>query len=166
MVHYTSLNQPARGTLSGYGRGARLNSTGSHIGFAAESWHRATEASVLDLARGDARQVSAHEDELPDLPLGKTDVVRWKSKDGLDVEGLLTYPVGYKAGKRVPFVLVIHGGPMGVFTDLFLGARGLYPRRHVCRQGVRGAAAEPAGLLRVRQEVPHGELRRLGRRGL
>ena len=140
-----SLDQPPGGTLSTYGRGARLNATGTHIGFSAESWDRAAEASVLDLAQGDARQVSTHGDELPDLPIGKTEVVRWKAKDGLGVEGLLTYPVGYESGKRVPFVLVIHGGPMGVFTDLFLGARGLYPIAAFAAKGYAVLRPNPRG---------------------
>ena len=141
----SSLKQPSRGTLSGYGRGARLNSTGSHIGFAGESWDRAVEVFALDVGRGQVSQVSAHGDELPNLPLGKTELVRWKSKDGLDVEGLLTYPVGYKAGKRVPFVLVIHGGPMGVFNDLFLGARGLYPIATFAAKGYAVLRPNPRG---------------------
>jgi dipeptidyl aminopeptidase/acylaminoacyl peptidase len=54
-------------------------------------------------------------------------VVRWNSADGLEVEGLLTYPVGYEKGKRYPLLLVIHGGPMGVFTQSHVAAPGPYP---------------------------------------
>jgi dipeptidyl aminopeptidase/acylaminoacyl peptidase len=53
-------------------------------------------------------------------------VIRWKGKDGVDVEGLLTYPVNYQAGKKVPLILVIHGGPAGNFNESFIGT-GLYP---------------------------------------
>ncbi len=140
-----SLDQPSRGTLSTYGRGARLNATGSHIGFAAESWDRAVEASILDLGGGSVRQVSAHGEQLPDLPIGKTEVVRWKTEDGFEIEGLLTYPVGYEAGKRVPFVLLIHGGPMGVFTDLFLGAGGRYPIAAFAARGYAVLRPNPRG---------------------
>jgi dipeptidyl aminopeptidase/acylaminoacyl peptidase len=61
------------------------------------------------------------------VPLGRTEVIRWKSADGLEIEGLLTYPVGYAKGKRAPLLLVIHGGPMGVFTQSFAGTAGPYP---------------------------------------
>ena len=37
----------------------------------------------------------------------------FKSKDGTDVHGLLTYPVGYVKGTKVPLLLRIHGGPNG-----------------------------------------------------
>lgn len=41
--------------------------------------------------------------------------------DGLEIEGLLTYPVGYQTGKRYPLVLSIHGGPAGVWLQAFIG---------------------------------------------
>ena len=44
--------------------------------------------------------VSQVNTDLPKVPLVKTEVVRWKSPDGLEVEGLLTYPVSYEKGKR------------------------------------------------------------------
>jgi dipeptidyl aminopeptidase/acylaminoacyl peptidase len=50
------------------------------------------------------------------LALGTTEVVRWKAKDGTEIEGLLLKPVGYQAGRRVPVLTYIHGGPSGVFT--------------------------------------------------
>ena len=36
---------------------------------------------------------------------------RWQGKDGAQVEGLLVYPLGYKAGDRFPLVTISHGGP-------------------------------------------------------
>ena len=48
-----------------------------------------------------------------ELQIGQTEEVNFKSKDGTDVHGLLTYPVGYVKGTKVPFLLRIHGGPNG-----------------------------------------------------
>jgi len=45
----TRMGYPHAGTLAGYGRGARLNATGTHIGFARESTAEAVEAYLLDL---------------------------------------------------------------------------------------------------------------------
>ncbi|MGH8126721.1 MAG: S9 family peptidase, partial [Rhodanobacteraceae bacterium] len=47
------------------------------------------------------------------LQLGRTGSVQWKSADGFDEDGVLTYPVDYTRGKKYPLVLVIHGGPEG-----------------------------------------------------
>ena len=48
-----------------------------------------------------------------ELEPGRTEAVSFKSKDGTEVHGLLTYPVGYVKGTKVPFLLRIHGGPNG-----------------------------------------------------
>jgi dipeptidyl aminopeptidase/acylaminoacyl peptidase len=53
------------------------------------------------------------------LDLGRTEPVRWKSDDGFDEDGVLTYPPGYEKGKQYPLVLVIHGGPEGASTVTF-----------------------------------------------
>lgn len=119
--------QPERGTLSNFGGGVHLNAAATHIGFAQESSEEAPEAFLLTLAKGPATQVSRANTDLPKLPLGQTRPIRWPAKDGLSIEGLLTYPAGYQAGKKYPLMLVIHGGPMGVFTEAFIARHGLYP---------------------------------------
>jgi dipeptidyl aminopeptidase/acylaminoacyl peptidase len=69
---------------------------------------------VFALENGGLRQITHQNDALfSDLKLGRTEDVRFKSKDGTDVHGLLTYPVDYVAGTRVPLLLRIHGGPNG-----------------------------------------------------
>jgi len=50
---------------------------------------------------------------LAELTLVPTEDFTAKSKDGTEVHGLLTKPVGYKAGDKVPTILFIHGGPNG-----------------------------------------------------
>src|SRR5213076_1718602 len=51
--------------------------------------------------------------------LGETQDVSFKSKDGTEVHGLLTKPVGYVAGTKVPLLLRIHGGPNGQDAHTF-----------------------------------------------
>jgi dipeptidyl aminopeptidase/acylaminoacyl peptidase len=69
---------------------------------------------VYALEGGSLRQITHQNDELlKELDLPDTELVSFKSKDGTDVNGLLTYPVGYVKGTRVPFILRIHGGPNG-----------------------------------------------------
>ncbi len=61
---------------------------------------------------GKLRQLTHHNDALfAELDLPPTEEVGFKSKDGTDVYGLLTYPVGYVKGTKVPMLLRIHGGP-------------------------------------------------------
>ena len=58
------------------------------------------------------RQLTRQNDALfAELDLGVTEEVNFNSKDGTRVGALLTYPVGYVKGTRVPLLLRIHGGP-------------------------------------------------------
>ncbi len=106
--------------------GPILNRTGTHIGFVSQAPNSPPEAFVSAVESFAPKQVS-HVQDLPDLPVGKTDVIQWKSSDGKSVEGLLTVPVGYSGGTRVPLLVIVHGGPTGVFVQNFIGSRGAYP---------------------------------------
>jgi dipeptidyl aminopeptidase/acylaminoacyl peptidase len=43
--------------------------------------------------------------------------VCWTSDDGVEIEGLLTYPAGYRPGTRYPLVVEVHGGPSWRWED-------------------------------------------------
>lgn len=47
----------------------------------------------------------------------KFEIVHWKGALGDDVEGVLTYPANYVAGKKYPLITLIHGGPMNADQD-------------------------------------------------
>jgi dipeptidyl aminopeptidase/acylaminoacyl peptidase len=46
-----------------------------------------------------------------DFKLGRQEAIQWKGGDGATVEGLLTYPADYVAGRRYPLAVMTHGGP-------------------------------------------------------
>ncbi|MEZ4972774.1 MAG: S9 family peptidase [Cyclobacteriaceae bacterium] len=46
-----------------------------------------------------------------DFKLPRQERVKWKGADGVEVEGLLFYPVDYEVGKKYPLVVQTHGGP-------------------------------------------------------
>jgi dipeptidyl aminopeptidase/acylaminoacyl peptidase len=49
------------------------------------------------------------------LELQPVERLEYKSSDGWPVEGFFVKPLGWQAGKKYPMVLVIHGGPEGMF---------------------------------------------------
>ncbi len=69
-------------------------------------------------------KLTDHNPQVRALALGASEVFRWKSKDGMEIEGLLIYPANYEKGKRYPLVACIHGGPSGVWTQSFPGSWG------------------------------------------
>jgi hypothetical protein len=107
--------------------GATLNAATTTMGFVSQEPDRAPEAFVAPVAPTlSPTQVSRVQPAL-EAPLAKTETIAWKSADGTPVEGLLTYRVGFQKGTRAPLVVIVHGGPTGVFTRTFVGAAGPYP---------------------------------------
>jgi len=68
-------------------------------------------------------QQLTHIQDVPSLEWLKSEVIQWKSFDGLEIEGILTYPSGYKKGTKVPLVLWIHGGPASVSHEGIYNSR-------------------------------------------
>ncbi|HMG75742.1 MAG TPA: S9 family peptidase [Pyrinomonadaceae bacterium] len=80
-----------------------------------------TELYSANLDYSSLKSLTDHNAWLKEYALADTEVVKWKSKDGTDVEGLLTKPPGYEAGKKVPLLLNPHGGPTGASLNNFTG---------------------------------------------
>jgi len=105
---------------------AALDPSRTRLGYTSQAPDRPVEAYVSPVAAFAPVQVSRAQD-LPPFHFGRTDVVSWTAPDGRTIEGLLTYPTGYTAGQRSPLLVVIHGGPAGVFMRSFTGAPSPYP---------------------------------------
>ena len=93
---------------------------------------------------------------IEEIVLGQGEVIRWESRDGTEIEGILMLPAEYQSG-ALPLLLHIHGGPAGVFRNSFsasnhvwagLGYAQLFPN-------VRGSSGYDDDLLR-------GNLRDIG----
>ena len=54
-----------------------------------------------------------------EILLAKSDIVRWKSKDNMEIEGVLYVPGDFQEGKKLPLIVTIHGGPPGHFANRF-----------------------------------------------
>ena len=137
----TPMYQLQKGTLGG----ATLNRTGTHLGFVLQSSNEPAEAHVLDLATSKPIRVSEANTRVPRNDLGETRVIHWKAKDGKDVEGLLTLPLGYQAGKKYPLILNIHGGPAGAFGETFIGTAAPYPIAAFAEKGWAVLQPNPRG---------------------
>jgi dipeptidyl aminopeptidase/acylaminoacyl peptidase len=129
----------------GMSGGVSLNASRAHFGFNWETLTKAPEAFISPIESFKPVQVSHVQRDLPDGPLGRTEVIHWKAKDGLEIEGLLTYPVGYEKGKHYPLLLIVHGGPMGAYMQSYDGAPGLYPVAAFASKGYAILRPNPRG---------------------
>ncbi len=66
-----------------------------------------------DLRFGKVEPITNQNAWLKDYALGETELIRWNSKDGTEVDGVVTKPVDFDASRKYPFLLNPHGGPTG-----------------------------------------------------
>jgi dipeptidyl aminopeptidase/acylaminoacyl peptidase len=80
------------------------------LAFSVQDPQHATNVAVNS---GDVLKKITHEgdDTLSDVSLGEVKVVHWTSKEGIKLEGIATFPPGFTAGKKYPFLVMPHGGP-------------------------------------------------------
>ncbi len=122
-----------------------LNRSGTTFAFVRQTPDTPGDAYVASVSDFSPVQISHVNADLKMPSVGRTEVIRWKAKDGKEIEGLLTYPVGYQNGQRVPLILNIHGGPTGVFQQTFIGGRGVYPLATFASRGYAMLRPNPRG---------------------
>ena len=105
------------------------------------------EVYVSDVATFAPRQITHINDAYRNRTLAGTQVVRWKNpKDGLEIEGLLTLPIGYEPGQKYPLLTFVHGGPASRFDQAFLGYLGyLYAPETLAANGFAVLRPNPRG---------------------
>jgi dipeptidyl aminopeptidase/acylaminoacyl peptidase len=59
--------------------------------------------------------------QLKDYKLPEQKVISWKY-DGVELEAVVTLPVGYEKGKKYPTILHVHGGPYGRVRNSLSGS--------------------------------------------
>jgi dipeptidyl aminopeptidase/acylaminoacyl peptidase len=70
-------------------------------------------AGNVAIAHDKTLQKITHEgdEQLAKVALGDVQAVHWSSKEGIALEGIVTFPSDYQAGKAYPFLVLPHGGP-------------------------------------------------------
>jgi dipeptidyl aminopeptidase/acylaminoacyl peptidase len=113
--------------LSGPERDGRLAAIGNAAGHPDEAfvWSRGEDAP---------RRLTRSNPQLDACRLARQETIAWPARDGLRIEGVLTYPLDYREGARYPLVLQVHGGPEGVSLDGW-SSRAVYPVQALAARG-------------------------------
>ena len=115
------------------------------IAFVKQELTQPNEVYVSELIKISPKKISNFNSGLDFPKLAKTELIEWKSKDGLEIEGLLTYPTKYNKRKKYPLALIIHGGPAGVFSQSFTGNPSIYIIEYFASNGYAVLRANPRG---------------------
>jgi dipeptidyl aminopeptidase/acylaminoacyl peptidase len=98
------------GIVSGLPVFPMFSSAPDVLAFSVADPGHATNVAVVHA--GELQKITREgEDTLEKVNLGEAKVVHWTSKDGTKLEGIATFPAGYTAGQRYPFLVLPHGGP-------------------------------------------------------
>lgn len=62
---------------------------------------------------------SINQDLLEGITLGKVEEIRYKSVDGMEVQGWIVKPPSFDPNKKYPLILRIHGGPHAMYNVAF-----------------------------------------------
>lgn len=83
--------------------------TNGHLTLLAHSPAHPTE--VYRLTSRSLERLTDSNPWLADVEQPRQETIRHTARDGVELEGVLVYPLGYQEGQRVPVIIDVHGGP-------------------------------------------------------
>jgi dipeptidyl aminopeptidase/acylaminoacyl peptidase len=93
-----------------------VNESAGKMVYLANDFQHLDDLYISNLDGSGERQLTHVNSELwAQLELQPVERLAYKSTDGWAVEGFFVKPLGWQAGTKYPMVLVIHGGPEGMF---------------------------------------------------
>lgn len=140
--------------------GASFSRDGRKLAYIAPTPRALAEVFVSDTAPFAPRQLTQLTEQTREFTMASRELIRWKSKDGTDIEGVLIKPADFDPKKKYPLLTIIHGGPTAIDRPTLLDTR-YYPADIWAARG--------ALLLKVnyRGSAGYGEkFRRLNERNL
>ena len=97
------------------GTGFSMTPDARHVAFIGSTAAEFADIYVAPLAeRLQPVRITKTADQTAPWPKHTREVVRWKSQDGAEIEGVLHKPADFQNGRRYPLLVVIHGGPTGI----------------------------------------------------
>ena len=124
-----------------------LDASGQVVAFLREDSEHPREVYRLRLPDGTPERLTDTNPQTRQLPSFKKELITWKGADGWDIEGLLIYPAGARAGnaRRVPLILNVHGGPAGTHSNICTVASRVYPWPLFAQKGYAILLPNPRG---------------------
>lgn len=86
------------------------------IVYSAADYRHPAEIFAADIDGRDSLQLThLNEKMLADVDIQPVERMEFKAADGLDIEGFFVKPVGWQPGRTYPMILMLHGGPNGMW---------------------------------------------------
>jgi len=128
----------------GYSRDLAVSPDGGVLVFRRSYNHLPEELFSLSVADGKTAQLTSFNAELlEEISLSPLEEFWFTGADNTRVHGFLQRPPGFDPGKKYPAVLVIHGGPQGMWADRFMTTWFTFPL--ISSPGYVGVFINPRG---------------------
>jgi dipeptidyl aminopeptidase/acylaminoacyl peptidase len=111
-----------RGVMSG----ASFAKDGISIAFVRSDPQNPGDVYVAQATQFRPVKLTDQNPQVRELSLGRSEVIKWQSSEGMEIEGIVIYPVDYQPGRKYPTMAFIHGGPSGVWAENFPASWGNY----------------------------------------
>ncbi len=100
--------------------GFSLSRDGTAAALLGQSPEHPTELFTMKHGDTGPRRLTDSNPWLAERRLARQEVVRYRARDGLELEGLLIRPLDEQPNTRYPLILVVHGGPEAHFRNGWL----------------------------------------------
>lgn len=104
-----AVNLPIE-NLGGY----TFSKDGKMMAYTASSGTSLGEVFKTTLTNPKPTQLTQMTKQIENWNTAQSEVIRWKSQDGAEIEGVLHKPKNYDPKKKYPLLVMIHGGPTGI----------------------------------------------------
>lgn len=101
------------------------------VGIATSDTH---PRELINLSGAKIARITNSNKWLADIRIPKQKTISYKARDGVDLQGVLIYPTGYKKARRYPMIMMVHGGPESHVSDGWLD-RYNYPIKYAASRG-------------------------------
>lgn len=83
--------------------------------------------------KGEFRRLTNVNPWLDKVKFARQEEVRYNARDGLEITGVLIYPLNYEEGKRYPLIVNVHGGPEAADQNAWVTSYGSWGQMAAAR---------------------------------
>lgn len=89
-------------------------------------WEVYASSEPISSKNWELRRVTSFGGGIEGWDLGTVETIRWSSRDGTEIDGVLRKPTDFDPDKKHPLAFVVHGGPKSYNAELLLEGGDLY----------------------------------------
>jgi len=97
--------------------GATVSADGGRVALVGDAPRHPSEVFLMDESGDRAVRLTTSNAWLDEKRFARQEVIRHTARDGLELEGVLVYPLNYREGRAYPLILTVHGGPESHVAD-------------------------------------------------